>query len=306
MEFIHYFTDPLFRGPVIGTMLMALSSSLVSVLVFFQRRSLVGEVLSHTSYPGIILGIALSTVLFSENEAFVGLWALIIAFISSLIGLALIDLVMKKGKIHEDTALCFVLSSFFGVGVLLASIIQQNHPLLYRAAQSYLFGQAATMNDLHIFFYAIFALIVIAICIVGYRHFQTMLFDPNFAKSIGFQKRGMTWLYHCLLALSVVIGIRSVGVVLMSAMLIAPAATASKITKKLSHCFIVAAHVGVLGAFGGVLLSLKIPSWFPIGSTTPPTGPFIVLILSLLCLIVLMASFRRKKQALKKVGAHIL
>lgn len=292
---LSYFTDAILRGPTLGSMLMGLSSSLMGVLVYFQRRSLIGEVLSHTSYPGVILGISLSMLLFPEMEYLNAVLALGFAFIVSLIGVFGIEIVTKKGGVNEDTALCFILSSFFGIGVLGSSIIQQNFPLWFRAAQSYLFGQAATMTDLHIVVYSFFACVVIAICFVFYRYFQVHLFDPFYAKSINMGGRRFQLLFNSLVAFSVVIGIRSVGVVLMSSMLIAPAVFATALSKKFANCLLIAAIFGMIVSFFGVVFSLELPE--KLGFSTMPTGPFIVVISTSLCFLSLAyASITKRKQ----------
>ena len=222
----HYFTDPVLRAPTIGCMLMCLAASLMGVLTFLKRRSLLGESLSHAAYPGVIGGIGLFALLPFFDESISIAFALSGALLFSLFGMRAIDWLEKKKNVRSDAALCFVLATFFGLGVLGASWLQGFDPAAARQAQIYLYGQAATMTDIHAIVYAILAGVVALFVYLSYRPLQAMLFDRTFAESAAALPRWLEPLTLILLALSIVIGIRSVGVILMSGMLIAPAVAA--------------------------------------------------------------------------------
>ena len=108
-----FFTDPILRGPTLGTLFMCIASSLMGVILLFQRKSLLGESLSHASYPGILLGIACFGLFLPEGEgAFFAVLAG--AFCTAFAALKMIEWMEKRQKTTPDTALCFVLSVFFG------------------------------------------------------------------------------------------------------------------------------------------------------------------------------------------------
>lgn len=223
---LEFFTDPVLRAPTIGTMLMCFSAGIIGCLVFLQKRALVGEALSHATYPGVVLSVVFAAIFLPFSEDGAALMILFGAFLSGLLGLAVIGHMEKRLKISSDAALCFVLSIFFGIGVLIASRLQVTHALWFRQIQIFLFGQAATMIDAHIILYALLALIVTTAIVLLFRYLEILYFDPEFAKAVGMRTSLINGLIHCLLVLAIVIGMRSVGVVLMSGMLIAPAVAA--------------------------------------------------------------------------------
>lgn len=287
-----FFTDPIFRAPTIGSMLMCLTAGLVGALVFLRKQSLLGESLAHASYPGVILGV-LGAGLASIHDTDHVLFSILIllgAASSALLGLLAIHFLEKKLKVPSDAALCFVLSAFFGVGLTLASEIQFSYTYLYQQVQVYLYGQAATMTDVHIFVYGILAVAAISAVILFYKELQTITFDRQFARSLGIRTRPLDAMVFTLVVLAVIIGIRSVGVVLMSAMLIAPPVAARQFTHRLPILFTLSALFGILSAFLGNYFSVVLSDFTGLSM---PTGPMIVLISSSFCLLALFFSPER-------------
>lgn len=289
-----YFTDAVLRGPTIGCMLMCLSASLVGVVIFLRKQSLLGEALSHAAYPGVMMSIIISGVLGLSDDVDIGMVCLIIggAIFSSIIGLLAIGFLERRMKVRSDSALCFVLSSFFGIGLTLASQVQFAYSSLYRQGQIYLYGQAATMSDIHIVVYGILSLVISAAIWFLYKEIQTISFDRDYARSLGINIKSIDVLILGLVILAVVIGIRSVGVVLMSAMLIAPAVAARQYTNKLNMIFVLSALFGLTSGFFGNYLSIEAANLLTQESSSKKlvlaTGPMIVLVASAICLFSLM------------------
>ena len=290
----NYFLDPVLRAPTIGCMLMCLSAALVGVIVFLKKESLLGESLSHAAYPGVIMGVIIAGFfdITESQELSLATLSIIGAFITSLLGLWIINFLKKKLFVRSDSALCFVLAAFFGIGITMASQVQFIYPSLYRQVLVYLYGQAATMTDEHILIYGILAFSIVLAILFFYKEIKIITFDENFAISLGINTKLVNTLIFLLIVLSVVIGIRSVGVVLMSAMLIAPAVAGRQYTNKLYKIFILAGFFGLLSGFLGNYLSVKISMLltrsFPNTRLTLPTGPMIVVIASLICLLSLL------------------
>jgi manganese/zinc/iron transport system permease protein len=285
-----YFTDAVLRAPTIGCMLMCFSAALVGVVAFIRKESLVGETLSHASYPGVILGALGAGMLQLGEEQEGSVLALIIcgAFLTSFLGLLSVSALQKRVRIHSDSALCFVLSIFFGVGLTIASHLQFSHTNLYRQAQLYLYGQAATMTDIHILAYGALSFAMLALLLVFYKEIQALSFDPQYAESLGIKTKAVQSLIFLLLILAVIIGIRSVGVVLMSAMLIAPPAAARQFTHRLPLLFLLAALFGAASGFIGSYLSNELTRNMHAANLTLPTGPMIVIVASAFCLLALL------------------
>jgi manganese/zinc/iron transport system permease protein len=288
----HYFTDPVLQAPTIGSMLMCLSSALVGVIVFLRKRSLLGEALSHATYPGVVLSVLLMAAFIPPSSDLMALAILVGAFLTSLLGLWVIEKMERRFRVKNDAALCFVLSVFFGFGVLIASRIQFTHALWYKTVQIFLYGQAATMTDIHVVIYALLASLLVLVLIILYRQIQMVIFDRDFSKTVDVAIRSVDSLLFLLLVLAIVIGIRSVGVVLMAGMLIAPAVAARQLSHRLWAVFLFAAAIGALSGFLGNYLSVEIPQW---GNRqgwnwkfSLPTGPMILLSASAICLLSLL------------------
>jgi manganese/zinc/iron transport system permease protein len=293
-SFISFFIDPILRAPTLGCMLMCLGASLVGVIVFLRKQSLIGETLSHASYPGVILGV-IAAGLFSvaDNDEFeLAVFSLTGAFLTALLGIAVVHLLEKRLRVPSDAALCFVLSAFFGVGLTIASEVQFSFTSLYKQVLAYLYGQAATMTDIHILIYGVLAGVIVLLVLLLYKELQIITFDRQYAKSLGIPVKAIDTLLFVLVALAVVIGIRSVGVVLMSAMLIAPAVAARQFTNKLSVLFLLAGFFGVLSGFFGNYFSVNLTTSlmlsYPSQRIILPTGPMIVLVASAICLFALL------------------
>lgn len=284
---LNYFFDPILRAPTLGSMLMCLSASLIGVLTYLRKESLIGEALSHATYPGVMLGALLSASIMTSEASLSSLPFFILggAALSSLIGIWTMHLLIYRLRVKNDAALCFVLSTFFGLGVLIASRMQFTHTLFYKQAQVYLWGQAATMTDIHILLYGILFLLVAIPLILFYKEIKAATFDRNWAQALGLPTNFIDTLLFLLIVLSLVAGIRSVGVVLMSAMLIAPAISARQFTDRLSHMFLLSMLFGCLSAFLGNVLSFELSNKFALFL---PTGPMIVLVSALIAIYALL------------------
>lgn len=291
---LNYFTDAILRGPTIGSMLMCLAAALIGCIIFLRKQSLIGETLSHAAYPGVILGVIFGG-LFSfdySNEIELVILIMVGAFLTACLGLWAVQYLERRFHIRSDSALCFVLSAFFGIGLTLASEVQFSNAALYRQALTYLYGQAATMSDVHIWIYGILALCVVLVIIFFDKELVAITFNREFAQSIGINVRTIDLLIFLLTTVAVVIGIRSVGVVLMSAMLIAPAAASRQYTHKFHFFLAIAGLIGLLSGFFGNYLSVELTQLlykqYPGARLAVPTGPAIVLVASIICVFSLL------------------
>lgn len=290
---LDYFTDAVLRAPTIGSMLMCLSAALIGVLAFLRKQVLIGEALSHAAYPGVILGVMAAGYFMADSvaETYLAFWILLGALLTSLLGVWVIHNLESRWKIRSDSALCFVLSAFFGIGITLASRVQFSFTTLYKKSLTYLYGQAATMVDFHIVIYGILSLAIVVMVVLLYKELQLVTFDREYAKTVGISTRILDSLVLGMIVLAVVVGIRSVGVVLMSAMLIAPATAARQYTHRLSAIFVLAGFFGLISGFLGNYLSVEITKIMLKGSVerfSIPTGPMIVMVATLICLFSLL------------------
>lgn len=288
-----FFTDPVLMAPTIGSMLMCLLAAMIGTFAVIKRYALVGEMLSHACYPGVIVGM----LVFQDTY----LWLpLLGAIVSCVLAMYLTDFMRVRCKIKADAALTFVLASFFGVGLTLLTSVQNSKPALYKKLQSYLFGQAATMTNEHVWMYAGLTVGVLIILFFFYRLLTVSIFDPEFTKVSGMNQAFAEWLLVALIVVATVIGIRSVGVVLMSSMLIFPAVSARFWTVNIVPMLILAACFGLVFGFLGIYFS---HSYSIVYATSFATGPSIVLVAS--CIFFLSALFSKERGILVRVYRRI-
>lgn len=282
-------SDPIFYVPIVGAILMCFTSALVGVICILKKKSLLGEALSHATYPGVVISAVIAQGLFPLSKGVVSVAILVGAFLFSIIGLFAVEYMEKKQRVDSDVALCFVLSTFLGLGILLVSKIQITHALVYQQIQIFLYGQIATLLKIHLWIYGILALVTCLVIYVLFKGIKITIFDRNYAKSIGIPSKSIDIVCFMIIIGAIVIGIRSVGIIMMSGMLIIPATTARQYTNRLSTLFILSGIFGIVSAFIGSIVSLQPLLIKSSGkSLYMPTGPLIVLVASTLCLLSLL------------------
>ena len=263
-QILRFFTfrDPALRYALIGSILLGINCGLLGGFLVVRKMALVGDALSHAVLPGVAMGF-LWNMTKDPIAIFIG------ATIAGLLGAVTVNLSKHTTKLKEDAALGLVLAAFFAVGMVIMSIIQELPTANKSGLNTFMFGQAAaiSLRDVKLMS-AVTGLSLLAI-LVFYKEFLVTSFDAGFARATGFPVQVFHYSLMLLLAFSVVISLQAVGVVLVSAMLITPAAAAYMLTDRMHRLLILAAIFGVFaGAFGAFFSFLR-PSL--------PTGPFMVL-----------------------------
>ncbi len=249
-----------------------------------KRQSLLGDALAHAALPGVCLAFLFgSAVGIDPRHPLLLLGgALLTAWLGTLVILG----ITRTTRLKQDAALGIVLSVFFGVGIALLTAIQHTNLGASQAGlDKYLFGQAASLLPHDVWLMAGLGSLVLGTIVVLFRHFQLIVFDPVYAGSIGVRVRLIEVVLTSLVVVAVVVGLQTVGVVLMAAMVVTPAAAARQWTHRLSTMVVVA------GIFGGAAGALG--AWTSSLASRLPTGPIIVLWATALLLVSLLLSPRR-------------
>ncbi|MEO1255754.1 MAG: iron chelate uptake ABC transporter family permease subunit, partial [Bacteroidota bacterium] len=199
------------------------------------------------------------------------------AFASGWIAIIIMDKITQNTKIKEDAATGLSLSVFFGVGILLMTYIQHSGNAAQSGLDTFLFGKAAALIGKDLIAFSIVAITTLLIVALYYKEFKLISFDREYAKVIGLPIKNLELLLTSITVLAVVTGIQAVGVVLMAAMLITPAAAARFWTNRLSKMILIASSFGVFSGISGAYISYSAPSM--------PTGPWMVMILSIIALL---------------------
>ena len=191
------------------------------------------------------------------------------ALVAGLAGAAAIQAITRHTRIKEDGALGIVLSVFFAVGILFLTIIQHSGAGNQAGLDKYVFGQAASLVGQDVKIMTACAIVVCVVAAGLFKELKILCFDPGFASGLGFRPAVLDGILMALIVLAVVIGLQAVGVVLMAAMLIIPAAAARLWTDRLGRMVALAGAIGAASGALGTVLSLQ--------ALRLPTGPLIVL-----------------------------
>ena len=292
----------------LGTAVLGGVCGMLGSFAVLRKQSLLGDAISHAALPGIALAFLFlgelnpfNTLLaelfgkifgrdfsFSVLGFFISnksITVLLGALISGLLGTFLIRGIITKTHLKSDTALGLVLSLFFGFGMLLLTFIQKQPNANKAGLDKYLFGQAATLLASDVWLLAITGSISVIILFIFWKELKLLVFDADYTRTLGFNVKFLDILITSFIVLAIVLGLQTVGVVLMSAMLLAPAAAARQWTNKLWIMVILAAF---FGAFSGVLGTAISAS-----TTGLSTGPVIVLVASFFVLVSFIFSPER-------------
>lgn len=280
---------------LVGSALIGAGASLVGSFTYLRKEALVGDAISHALLPGV----ALSFLITGEKS----LWVLFPgAFLTGWLSLPAISAIRKYSKIKSDSAIAIVLSVFFAVGIVLLTHIQQGEYGNQSGLDAFLFGKAASMLPRDITLFAWVDVILIATITLLYPYLKAITFDREFAHAAGLPVKILSTVLSALTVLAVATGIQAVGVVLMAALVITPGAAARLFAKRLGTMLVTAMAIGVVSAVGGVFISSLAPSM--------PTGPWIVVVLSVIAILSflyapkrgIMARRRRKRRHARKIS----
>jgi manganese/zinc/iron transport system permease protein len=278
MDLLHDLVfDYTLRNVALGSMLLGIVSGVLGAFAVLRRQGLLGDTLAHAALPGI----AIAFLLTGSRQTMV---LLLGAGIAGWIGTLLFLRIIQDTHLSEDTALGVILSTFFGFGILLLTLIQNQNNANQAGLDRYLFGQAAALVAANVRTFAVLGLLALTILVLFYKEFKILSFDPAFAASIGLPTRALDILLTSLLVLAVMIGLQTVGVVLMAALVIGPGAAARQWTDRLVTMLALAGFFGALAGVTGAVISV-------LGERLP-TGPMIILALTVIVLISLFLAPR--------------
>ncbi len=270
---------------MIGTALLGSTAGVIGTFAVLRRRALVGDMLSHAALPGICIAF-----LIMGKRDLLGLS--LGALATGLLGIGLMTLIRRWTRTKEDAAIGIVLSTFFGAGIVLLSVIQQQPSGHQAGLNSYLFGETAgiTRHDIRLIAaVAGFCLVVVALF---YKEFELLSFDPDFATTQGWPTLALDLLMMGTLAVVTIIGLPLCGVILMAALMILPGAAARFWTNRLGRLLVFAAVTGAAaGVLGTFLASPLPPRWLAgklFDTSKLPPGPLIVLSAASIFLVSLL------------------
>lgn len=274
---------------LLGCVALGAGAGLIGCFSFLRKRSLIGDALAHAALPGVCMAFILSG---SKDP-----WIILIgATVSCWLGALSIDAIVRYTRCKEDSALGMVLSVFFGVGILLLTYLQQRGDAAQSGLDNFLFGQAAAMVPRDVWVISSVSVMLLLGVLIPYKELKVLTFDPEYARAIGMPVKLLEVYLATLVVLAVAIGLQAVGVVLMAALLVTPAAAARYWTHRLDVMLIIAA---VLGAVSGVL-----GAYVSYISPKMPTGPWMVIAVTAFFMLSLIFAPQRGILARWRRHAH--
>ncbi|GMG81010.1 hypothetical protein LNKW23_02220 [Paralimibaculum aggregatum] len=262
----------------IGAALLGFAAGAAGTFLFLRKRALVSDAVAHATLPGVGLAFILMVALGGDGRSLLGLLAG--SAVTAGVGLLLVEWIARRTRLAEDAAIGAVLSVFFGIGVVLLTVIQTMSSGRQAGLESFLLGSTAGMLYLDAVVIAVGgALSVLAVWVLR-RPMTLVSFDPDYAAACGYDVRRIDLAMMALVMAVTVIGLKIVGLILIVAMLIVPPVTARFWTERAGRVIWIAAGLGAVSGYVGAAVSASAPAL--------PTGPIIVLTATALFLLSLL------------------
>jgi len=262
--------DYTLRTVAIGAAILGVISGVLGSFALLRQQSLIGDTLSHAALPGVCLGFLIA------GERALG--PILIGALGTGAAAALLMLGLTRlTRLKTDAGLGIALSLFFALGVALLTYIQGRGGAAQAGLETFLFGQAAAILAGDLWIMSAIAAVALALTGLFWKEIKLASFDPVFARSIGLPVTLIETALTVMVALAVVVGLQMVGVVLMAAMVIAPAAAARQWVGRLESMVVLAALFGAAAGIAGALISAT--------GKGLATGPLIVLAATALVIV---------------------
>lgn len=216
---------------------IGLACSVLGVFLVLRKDAMAGHGLSHVTFAGVALGLYLKVMPLGA--------ALLVAVLAAM---GLMKLREKAG-LYGDTALGIISSAGLAVGVLLATLSHSFNVSLF----NFLFGEILAIDRLDVELALALALIVVAAVLVNYRRLLFMTFDPESARASGIRTGRLETLIAVLTAVTIVLGIKVVGILMVSSLLVIPAAAGLQVARQFRQALILAAAASIVSVAGGIL-----------------------------------------------------
>lgn len=252
---------------IMAAVLLGAGCGLLGCFVVLRRVALMGDAVSHAVLPGVVAGLIYSP---ERNPGFIFLCAAA----AGLLGAGLVRAMMASTRLKSDTALGIVLASFFAVGIMWQTRNQQDTV----GVMNFLFGNVGVIDASDLKMMLMTTAVIVLTVFFLRRPFLVMSFDEGFSRGLGYPVKIINGVFYFLLTFSVVVALQAVGVVLVSAMLITPAAAAYLLTDRFGRMLALSVIFGVVSGVAGGLVSA--------GVNGLPTGPVITLCATLVFVVV--------------------
>jgi ABC-type Mn2+/Zn2+ transport system permease subunit len=267
---IEPFTVPFMGRALAELALLAIICGPVSVFVFARRLSFVSDALTHTVFPGVVIGFMAGGI-----EGIVAG-----ALVAGIVTAVVLTLLTRGGALSDDASTAVVLTAMFSIGVALVS----RRSSYTSDLTSFLFGRILTVTSRQLAETAVLAVVILGLLLIGARALIFRTFDPAGAAAAGYRVAWLDLWLNIIVALVVVAAVRAVGTILVVALLIVPAAAARMLTSRLVAMAAVGTVLILLAGYGGLLASWTASVDYGI-SLTSASAVVLLLVLAYLLLL---------------------
>ncbi|WP_454085886.1 metal ABC transporter permease [Georgenia sp. Marseille-Q6866] len=286
-ELSAFLGDYTLRTVALGAAVLGLLGGTLGTFAVLRRQSLLSDALAHATLPGVVIGFLLTGTT-SGSGLMLG------AAATAALAAGLVLVVVQRTRVKQDAALALVLSVFFGAGTVLLTYVAGTGASGQSGLDRFVLGQAASLVAADVRAMAVATAVALAVVAVTYKELKLVAFDPAFARAVGYPVRRVEALLTVLLVVAIVVGIQTVGVVLVAALLITPAAAARQWTDRLTVMIVLAALIGALSGATGAVLSAT--------TTDLPTGPLVVLVATAVLVLSLPARRLRARAGARRAA----
>ena len=273
MSLFALLADYTVQNVVVGAVLLGIASGVLGSFAVLRQQSLLGDALAHAALPGVCLGFLIA------GTRHLG-WIMAGALATSILAALSVLVLTRRSRLKTDAGIGSAIGIWFAAGVVLLTFIQGQSNASQGGLDTFLFGQAAATLRSDLWIMGGVTVAAVVLVLACWKQFKLVTFDPLFAGSIGLPVALLEALLTSMIALAVVVGLQMVGVVLMTAMVIAPAVAARQWVKRLEHMVLLAVIIGVVAGLAGALVSAS--------ARHLATGPLVVLAASAIVAVSLL------------------
>lgn len=283
MTLIDFFTNHTYRMVFLGTVVVGVVAGILGSFAYLRKQSLISDVISHSSLPGTLIAFLVMVAFNADGRNMLGL--VIGAVVIGTVAVWCANAITQISIVRIDAAMATTMAFFFGMGTLLMRIIIKGSYPGKGGIQDYLFGNASTITTSDLKITSVIGAIAIAVMIICWPQFVLRTFDPDHCAVVGFKTKVIDALMFATIAIATVIGVKSVGLVLMVAFVVTPPASARQWTNSLPMMVVISGLLGGLGSALGAYFSIRLGK--------VPTGPLIVLTLFAIFVVSMLCAPQR-------------
>lgn len=252
----------------LGACLLGIAAGVAGTFLFLRKRALVSDAISHATLPGVGIAFILMVAFGGDGRSLFGL--LLGAGVSAAVGLLCVHWLTARTRLGEDAAIGAILSVFFGLGIVILTVIQTMNSGRQAGLEGFLLGSTAGMLRSDAVLLAVSAAAVLALVLLLRRPLELAAFDPGYTEAAGWSLARIDLAMMGIVLVVTVVGLKVVGLILIVALLIVPAVSARFWTDRSDRVVLIAGLVGGASGYIGAALSSVAPAL--------PTGPIIVLV----------------------------